>query len=228
MTKRSDQEVLPPHPLQSRRSAMTVFGGGVALLGLSACAVELPGAGDQARIFVLSPKSTFDEGLPEVDWQLLIDAPIAAAGLNTTRIALRQSQIELQYFANAAWTDTATKMIQRLIIESFENSNSIVSVGRQAVGLRADFILVTELREFQAEYEGVDASDPPNIRLRLNAKLVQMPRRVIVSSKTYEYLIPAQGRDLTGIVKGFDQALGKVLKRLVAWAITEGERVRTS
>lgn len=226
MTKSFDQAIALPALQKTRRSALSTIGGGVALLGLGACAVELPGAGQQARIFVLSPKSTFDEELPEVDWQLLIDAPIAAAGLNTTRIALRQSQIELQYYANAAWTDTATKMIQRLIIESFENSSSIVSVGRQAVGLRADFILVTELREFQAEYEGVSDSEPPNIRIRLNAKLVQMPRRVIVSSKTYDFLVPAAARDIESVIKGFDQALGKVLKRLVSWAITEGERVR--
>lgn len=193
---------------------------------LTGCAVKLPGSGTPPRIFVLSPKSTFDENLPVVDWQLLIDAPIAAAGLNSSRIALRQSQIELQYFANAAWTDAAPKMVQRLMIESFENSDKIVSVGRQAVGLRADYILSTELREFQAEYEGKDSGAAPDVRIRINTKLVKMPQRTIVASKTYDYLIPAEGADLLSVVKAFDQALGKALKRIVGWAITEGEKFR--
>lgn len=196
----------------------------LTFLFLSGCAVKLPGTGDPPRIFVLSPKSTFSDETPIVDWQLLIDSPIAAAGLNTSRIALRQSQIELEYFANAAWTDAAPKMIQRLVIESFENSGKIISVGRQAVGLRADFILATELREFQAEYEGKADNDPPDIRIRLNAKLVKMPQRTIVASKTYDYLVPAEGTDLVSVIRGYDAALGKVLKRVVGWSLVEGEK----
>ena len=196
----------------------------LAVLLLAGCSLNIPGSGEPPRIFVLSPKSTFDENVPVVDWQLLIDSPIAAAGLNTSRIALRQSQIELEYYANAAWTDAAPKMIQRLLIESFENSDKIVSVGRQAVGLRADFILATELREFQAEYEGKSASEPPDIRIRLNAKLVKMPQRTIVASKTYDHLLPAHGTDLVSVVLGYDEALGKILKRVVGWALLEGEK----
>ena len=63
------------------------------------------------------------------------------------------------------------------MIESFENSKRIVAVGRESIGLRADFILKSELREFQAEYfdGGV-----PSVRVAINAKLVQMPRRSIM------------------------------------------------
>lgn len=218
---------------ETRRDRRRIFGRSMAALCavaflVTGCALKLPGSGTPPRIFVLSPKSTFDENLPVVDWQLLIDSPIAAAGLNSSRIALRQSQIELQYFANAAWTDAAPKMVQRLLIESFENSGKIVSIGRQAVGLRADFILATELREFQAEYEGKETGDPPDVRTRINAKLVKMPERTIVASVTYDYLIPANGPELVEIVKAFDLALGKSLKRIVSWAITEGEKFHDS
>jgi len=211
-------------PSGRRAFGRTIAACCAAALMLAGCALKLPGSGAPPRIFVLSPKSTFDENLPVVDWQLLIDSPIAAAGLNSSRIALRQSQIELQYFANAAWTDAAPKMVQRLLIESFENSEKIVSVGRQAVGLRADFILATELREFQAEYEGKGQGEAPDVRTRINAKLVKMPERTIVASITYDYLLPAKSTELVEIVKAFDLALGKSLKRIVAWAITEGEK----
>lgn len=219
--RRPRDESRPNRRRRFNRAIVAVCAAAVLLTG---CALKLPGTGAPPRIFVLSPKSTFDENLPVVDWQLLIDSPIAAAGLNSSRIALRQSQIELQYFANAAWTDAAPKMVQRLLIESFENSEKIVSVGRQAVGLRADFILATELREFQAEYEGKKEGEPPDVRTRINAKLVKMPERTIVASITYDYLIPANGTEMVEVVKAFDLALGKTLKRIVAWAITEGEK----
>jgi len=225
-TGAADCRRIESRPNGRRHFGRTMVAFCAAAFLMTGCALKLPGTGTPPRIFVLSPKSTFDEQVPVVDWQLLIDSPIAAAGLNTSRIALRQSQIELQYFANAAWTDAAPKMVQRLLIESFENSKKIVSVGRQAVGLRADFILATELREFQAEYEGKAEGAPPDVRTRINAKLVQMPSRTIVASVTYDYLIPAEGPDLVSVVKAFDLALGKTLKRIVAWAITEGEKHR--
>ncbi len=121
-------------------------------------------------------------------------------------------------------------MIQTLLIESFENSGKIISVGRQAIGLRSDFILKTDLREFQAEYvdeQGVPLPEgtPPNIRIRMNAKLVKMPKRVIAGSKTFEYVMPAPGASMVEIIRGFDEVLGKILKRLVIWSLEEGQRL---
>lgn len=216
-----------PAVAMARRSAMAVLAGGA----LAACAVQLPGAGQPPRIYVLSPKSTFPDEVPVVDWQLLVDTPLAAAGIAGSRIALRRKALELQYFARASWTDSAPKMIQRLLIESFENSNKIVSVGRQAIGLRSDFVLKTDLREFQAEYTdetGAPLPDgaPPNIHIRLNAKLVRMPHRTIVASRTTRYYLPAPGTEMDDIVRGFDSALGKTLKRVISWTLIEGKRIR--
>ncbi|MBO6863155.1 MAG: ABC-type transport auxiliary lipoprotein family protein [Alphaproteobacteria bacterium] len=205
------------------------LGAGAALM-LGGCSVALPGSGEPPRIYVLTPKSTFGDDLPEVDWQLLIEPPQAAAGISSARIALRRSLIELEYFARAAWTDSAPLMIQTLMIESFENSEKIVSVGRQAIGLRSDFILKSDLREFQAEYmddngNPLPAGSPPNIRIRMNAKLVRMPHRTIAGSRTIEYLIQAPGPGMVDIIAGFDDALGKTLKRIVGWTLEEGQRI---
>ena len=198
--------------------------GAVLLAGLGACSVELPGGGDPGRIFVLSPKSTFEEGLPEVDWQMLVDVPITANGIGSSRIALRQTAMELKYYAHANWTDSAPKMVQALLIESFENTGKIVSVGRQTVGLRADFILQSDLREFQAEYlDGEEAG--PTVRVRLNAKLIKMPERVIVASKTVEKTVKAESQKMDAVVVAYDEALGKVMKRIVGWALKSGDRV---
>ncbi|RED49165.1 ABC-type transport auxiliary lipoprotein family protein [Aestuariispira insulae] len=200
----------------------------MAVLGLlaafTACSVELPGGGDPGRIFVLSPKSTFEEGLPTVDWQLLVDVPITANGIGNSRIALRQTAMELKYYSHANWTDSAPKMIQALLIESFENSGKIVSVGRQTIGLRADFIMQSDLREFQAEYLDGDGAGP-TVRVRMNAKLIKMPERVIVASKTVEKTVKAEDKNLDMVIVAYDEALGKVMKRIVGWALKSGEEV---
>jgi cholesterol transport system auxiliary component len=185
---------------------------------LSACTGNLlPGAGnDPPSLYVLTPKTTFSKDLPKVAWQLTIPLPIADAALNTARITLRQNPISLEYYARANWVDTAPQMIQTLLVESFENSGKIIGVGRQSVTLRADYSLLTDLREFQAEYIG---SGPPRVRVRLNAKLVKMPQRTILATETFEALEPAASSDLQAVVSAFDVALGKTLKRIVEWSL---------
>lgn len=207
---------------KARRACLQKLGGGLLLIGLGACEVPVPGQGPPPLLYRLTPKSTFDESLPTVGWQLLVEAPVVQAGLNTTRIALQRSPTQFEYYARANWTDRAPEMVQTLILESFENSSNIVAVGRDSLGLRADFVLKIELREFQAEYK---SSAAPDIRVQLNAKLVRMPRRSIVASQRFESVEAATADRLEPIVDAFDTALGKVLRDVVEWTLRTGEDV---
>jgi cholesterol transport system auxiliary component len=201
-------------------------------IGPSAC-VDIPISKEEPpRLYVLTPKSTYPADLKNVNWQLLVDAPNSPAGLNTSRIALQDSPIELRYFSAASWTDFAPRMVQSLIVESFENSGKIISVGREQIGLRSDFLLKTDLREFQAEYEdrlpekttelGPNAT-PPWARVRINAKLVKMPQREIIAQRTFENRIRANENKMSDIIDAFDEALGKTLKAVVVWTLQTGE-----
>ncbi len=194
----------------------------VALLGgtLTGCA-DLPFNRPPAELFVLSPKNTFSSALPRAFWQLSIDVPIAEAGINTSRIAVRRTPLRLNYFEGVNWSDIAPRMVQTLMIESFENSERIIGVGRQNISLRADYSLVSELREFQAE---TMPGRPSHVRVRLNAKLIRLPQRIIVAGAKPEAVVAIQGEGIDRIVAAYDQALGRVLKKIVTWALTEGTR----
>ena len=189
----------------------------VYVLYLPACATLIESK-PPPDLYNLTPKSTFPKNLPKIDWQLVIDEPIAARGLDTTRIVARPSPTQLQYIAGSRWTNRAPKMVQTLIVESFENSNKIVSVGRKAIGLRADYNLKTELREFQAEF--YNGNKIGLVRVRLNAKLIAQPRQEIIASKNFERVVRADSKGMQAIVEAFDEALGGVLKKLVEWTLT--------
>jgi len=169
-------------------------------------------------LIVLTPKNTFRADLPTVDWQLTVELPLADAGINTSRIAARKSAISIDYYQGANWIDTAPRMVQTLLVESFENTNQIIGVGRQSAALRANYTLLLELREFQAEYKNGEAT--PYAHVRLNAKLVRLPQRVIVATKTSDFSSKAKSGGLNEVVHAFDDALGKVLKNIVEWALT--------
>ena len=204
----------------TRRQAVAVIGT-LGAATISGCA-SLPGNRPPPRFFNLSPKSQFDQQAPTVSWQMVIETPTASAGLSTMRIALQRRQHELEYFAQANWVDTAPKMVQTLIIESFENSGRIAAVGRESLGLRADFALKIELRDFQADYI---ESDNPSARVAISVKLIRMPKRKIVGSWSHESLVVARDSSLEAIVEAFDQSLDEVMKNLITWVLLQGQTV---
>lgn len=204
----------------SRRGLLQ--GGALLLLGATAtaCSGLLPGQGPPPALYRLTPKSTFRPDLPHVEWQLVVETPVSNASLNTTRIALQQSPVEVEYYANAGWIDRAPAMIQTLLIESFENTDRIIAVGRENVGLRADLVLKVELREFETVYNN---GDIPDALVTMIFKIVEIPRRAIVGFKRITAQVPAQGESLIDVVEAFDAALGKVMKRAVEWTLIAGD-----
>jgi cholesterol transport system auxiliary component len=206
----------------SRRSVLLISLGSAAALALSGCSLAGLTGGPPPDLYVLSPKSTFPPDLPRVSWQLVVEEPSAARGLDTDRIAIAPTDLEVKYFADARWADRAPRMVQSLLIQSFENTQRIVSVGRQQLGLRSDFVLKSELREFQAEKR----PDGTRIRVRLNVKLVRPLEGIILASQTFESTKMSKSDLVSDVVENFDDALGTVLKRSVSWALIEGAKVK--
>ncbi len=187
---------------------------------LGGCSLPSLGSGPPPDLYVLSPKSTFSDDIPAVAWQLVVEEPSTAKGIDTDRIAIAPQPLEVKYFGGARWADRAPRMVQQLLIQSFENTKKIVSVGRQSIGLRSDFVLKTELREFQAEKTPEGGTV---VRVRVNLKLVRPVLGQIIASESFESVKPAASEGLPDIVQAFDDSVGAVLKRAVAWTLKAGE-----
>jgi cholesterol transport system auxiliary component len=190
-----------------------------ACLTLGACAAALQLASpDPPRLYALTPKSTFAGDLPAVDARIDVEVPTATAGLNTARIALRPSATTLEYYADARWIDVVPIMVQNLLLESLDNAGRLDVLGREVVGIRADYALITHVREFQAEYAD---GGPPIVRVRLQARLVRLPRRISVGATSEAFTVPAESGSMQAIVAAFDDGLGKALRRVVEWTVRE-------
>jgi cholesterol transport system auxiliary component len=191
-----------------------------ACLAVGACAAALELARpDPPRLYALTPKSTFADDLPDVDARISVEVPTATAGLNTARIALRPTETTLEYYAGARWIDVVPVMVQNLLLESFDNAHKLDVLGREVVGVRADFGLLTHIREFQAEYR--TEGGPPDVRVRLQVRLIRLPRRTSLASTSAEAVVRAADTSLPAIVRAFDEAFGKTVKRSVEWTIEQ-------
>jgi cholesterol transport system auxiliary component len=193
-----------------------------ACFAIGGCAAALDLARpDPPRLYSLTPKSTFADDLPELDARITVEVPTATAGLNTAGIALRPTPTTLEYYAGARWIDVVPVMVHNLLLESLDNAGKLDVVGREVVGIRADYALLTHIREFQAEYGG---EGPPRVEVRLQARLVRLPRRTSVAATSEGFTVDAQNGSLPAIVAAFDEALGKALKGVVEWTVREIER----
>jgi cholesterol transport system auxiliary component len=179
--------------------------------GLAGCGL-VPDVNKPLTLYSVKPKLGLAQPPAKVSWQLVVAEPAAERDIDTTRIALSRKPNVIEYFADGNWSDTAPKMVQAKLIEAFESTNAIVAVGRDAAGLRADYILQSDLRDFQADYTG----GAVQAHVRMIAKLVQMPDRRITRTVSAEALAPAGGKDLAAIVVAFEQALGEVMSKIVA------------
>jgi cholesterol transport system auxiliary component len=188
-------------------------GAALALAGCASLFVSNP----PGNLYRLTPAANFPAALPHVRAQLLVDLPQAPAGIDTSRIALSKSPLSLDYYADAVWTDQVPALIETALLASFENSGAITAIDRQATGLRADFVLRTEIRHFEADYAA--AGGPPRVRVAIIARLVAMPQRTIIAHSQFEEITPAAADNVPAVVAAFNTATDAVLRQIVLWTL---------
>ena len=193
---------------------MAVALGGCAGLG------TLKQASKPNDLYLLTPKSTFASTLPRIQMQIVVEEPTATAAVNTDQIAVQPTPLQVQYLPRARWVDRAPLIVQALLVESYENSGKVAAVGRSTVGLRADYIIVPDLREFQgivtAETEN---SKTVRVDVRMNIKIVDAFEDKIIASSSFQENVVSASDQTPDLVNAFDLALGRAMRDSVEWSV---------
>lgn len=193
---------------------MAVALGGCAGLG------TLKQASKPNDLYLLTPKSTFASSLPRIQMQIVVEEPTATAAVNTDQIAVQPTPLQVQYLPRARWVDRAPLIVQALLVESYENSGKVAAVGRSTVGLRADYIIVPDLREFQgivtAETEN---SKTVRVDVRMNIKIVDAYEDKIIASSSFQENVVSASDQTPDLVNAFDLALGRAMRDSVEWSV---------
>ncbi len=172
------------------------------------------------ELYALTPKSTFATNLPRLEQQIVVEEPTATAAVSTDQIAVQPTPLRVQYLPRARWVDRAPLIVQALLIESFENSNRVPAVGSSAIGLRADYYIATDIREFQATLPPNAGPDAPlQVHVRLNLKLIEAGEDRIIGSQSFEEIVPSLSDEPAVVAAAFDEALGDVMRDSVEWSV---------
>jgi len=170
------------------------------------------------------PLEVFELQTPEIarsgvsrDIELVVEEPVATGALATERIMIRPSPLQAQYLPGVRWADTAPVMLQTLLVRSLVETGALGSVGRSPVGSVADFALLSELTDFQAETTG--DGNGAIIRVRVIFRLVRESDARVVATRAFAVTQEASGTDANSVIAAFDRATSRLLSGTVSWLI---------
>jgi len=189
-------------------------------LALTACSMLV---GKREDLTVYSPALAQPAGSPAHvarAWELSIAEPRAISPLDGTHIAVMPAAGEVQTYKGARWRDASPVLIQQLLLQAFRDSAGLAGVGVPTSVLRADFALLSDLQDFQAEYRGAKF---PTILIRLNAELVDNSTGRAVASRTFAVEQPSAAAGMPEVFAAFQTALNKLLPQVVDWAVEAGD-----
>jgi cholesterol transport system auxiliary component len=169
---------------------------------------------------IYSPQYTAERsaGAP-VDWQLVVETPLASDTLATARILVMPSPGVIEVFPGARWSDTTPSLLRDLAVRGFEASGRIVGVGSAVSGLRADYSLAVDLHAFQIEI--VDGA--PRAAVRFQARLLDYTSNRVLAARTFSAEEAASSPDARGAFAAFQRALNRSVSELVDWTLASGE-----
>ena len=204
-------------PASKKTPSLLLTAAGIVLL--ASCGI-LPKR-EPTQLFEPSrPAMTTHADWPQADWSLLVAKPAAGQLLDNDRIAVRPSPGAISVYKGAAWSDPAPELVQTALLRSFEDSQKILSVSRPGAGVRGEYQLQSDLRNFESIYDGTR----PQAVVELYAKLIHTADGEVVAARVFRETEPAAGVEVGSVVDAFSRALERVTGQVTAWTLAEGNR----
>ncbi|HEY3637289.1 MAG TPA: ABC-type transport auxiliary lipoprotein family protein [Rhizomicrobium sp.] len=198
-----------------RLSRRALIPASALFLALAGCGSLLGPSTPPPQIYRLAPEFPAASGGAPVSWQLSIARPSTAQTLDSERITLLRGSV-MDYYADAQWNDTVPRLVQSMLAQAFERSGRITAVATESEGLRADYLLVTELRDFDAQYDSENGA--PLAVVDISAKLLDQRGKVIAVHDARQTARAAQN-NVASVVAAFDQASGAAFADIAGWAL---------
>ena len=187
-------------------------------MSLSGCAV-LSGASEYA-IYSPQPQVAAPSDHSVVAWQLQVQEPHAGETLTAPHLLVMPSPGIYEVFPAARWRDPPPALVGTLLLQTFEGSGRIVGVDRAASGVNTDFVLSSELRDFQIELVGGE----PRAKVTLHARLLGFADNRIIAARTFEATASAAAHDAASGAQAIDAALAQLLPQVRDWTFDAGEQ----
>jgi ABC-type uncharacterized transport system auxiliary subunit len=196
------------------RSKLTALALALIPLCASGC---VSGAFDsevpQRGVYIIAAASPGASTGAPIAADLIVSRPIARPGLDTDRIAVLNAGRRLDYYAGGKWGADADVVVQDLLVESLRNTRRLRSVQGDASAFVSDYVMQSELNDFQAEY--VPGGAHPTVRVTLVCTLGRVKDRHALAAYTATATAAAADNTLTAVVAAFESAFREAASTVV-------------
>lgn len=194
----------------------------VIATGLLGCSLLIDRRGE---VTVYAP-AIEQQGQPGVSqrahaWQLVVAQPHAIAPLDGTHIVVAPVPGEIEYYKGARWREAAPAMLQDLVLQALHDFSGLSSAVAPASGVVADYLLLSDLRDFQAEYRGAKT---PIVVVRITLQLVRYADASVVAARTFAVEEPCRTERIADVFAAFQSSINKLLLDVVEWSVAEADR----
>ncbi len=142
---------------------------------------------------------------------LAIGRPDVVPGLDTARIAVLRGR-QLDYYRGVQWGGNTLDVVQTLLVASLQNQRLFRSVTSEQARVSSPYILDTEVRDFQAEYQ--DGVAEPTVRVTIVGRLVRIADRALVDSVTATATRVARDNRMGAVAEAFEGAAQEVAQTI--------------
>nr|WP_091941510.1 ABC-type transport auxiliary lipoprotein family protein [Methylorubrum salsuginis] len=142
---------------------------------------------------------------------VVVSEPVGLQPMEADRIIVRERGGSLSFLGGGQWADRLPRLVQTRIIQSLENTGRLRSVSRPGDKVPSDYLLVSEIREFDIDSGSGEAV------VDLSAKLIAEGSGRVVNARVFTARVPVPKVDPQTAATGLDAALSQVLGDLVRW-----------
>lgn len=183
---------------------------------MTACSSPLGLGGDD------TPDLIYDLALPqttgtiniEADTILLLEPITYPAFIDTQKIAVKPTQQEIRYLANARWQDKGPDLISRYLLISLEQLRDIHVINRDDALRVYQFRLDVDVRDFSAH---IEKDGMPVTYVVFVAELTAASSLKMVTRESFSRKVKATANSKDAIVSAFNSAIEEITTDMIDW-----------
>ena len=191
---------------------------------LAGCSVLHPPQVESSNIYILDAQATAKTVKIKRDQVLAVSMPRARPGFDTPQIVYLRQPHELDYFAVNRWADTPAHMLEPLLIQALEQTQSFRAIVRSPGTVPANIRLDTELIRLQQNFGTL----PSKVQITLRAQLIDVADKRVIAVKLFDETENAVSDNAYGGVITANRLLQRVLDQLSDFCINESAGLQTS
>jgi cholesterol transport system auxiliary component len=146
---------------------------------------------------------------------LLVLTPETVPAYATTQMAYSTRAYQISYFAKNEWAETPAQMIQPLVVQTLQSTQSFSAVLSPPYFGRHTFVLRIEILELQQDFTGEAAM----VQLAMRFSLIRDSTNQVVAVKELSVSQPMSERTPYAGVVAANEAIQKLLRELAEFVV---------